>query len=92
MDNKVDEISETWGFFHCFTLSEYAKESWLNFEDLRKLCISDIDGNKCSFAVFKNWKNWNLAMRITIIAWDIQEFSRRLKFNILKLTDKKRDE
>jgi len=27
MDNKVDEISETGGFFHCFTLSKYAKQS-----------------------------------------------------------------
>jgi hypothetical protein len=78
MDNKVDWVSETWGFFQCFSLTDYAKQSNLNLDELRKICISASDNDKCSFAVFKNSLSWDLVIRISLVSWSVEEFSRRL--------------
>ncbi len=69
------------GFFLTFKLSNIWEKQWLCFEDLRKKCIH-AEEEKISFAVFENNISWEQLMRVTLIAWDANEYFRRMKTHI----------
>ena len=79
MENTVDNINELWWFFLCFSLSDSAKELWLVANNLRKKCIWMAEEDKCGLSVFNDNQTGNQVIRISLISWDIEEFSRRLK-------------
>ncbi len=94
MENRQSDwcngsIEHTWGFVLNFTLTDKAKEEWLDLEELRKFSIIGPIQNKIAFTTFKDNMSSEKSIRISLMAWDPKDFAQRLNKNINDLLKNK---
>ena len=79
------EENTTWWFFSCYKLTQAWIDRWINLDGLRKVCISQQNDKKCWFAVFEDTIDKTQYLRISIVAWNQEEYAQRISQWIQKL-------
>ncbi len=85
MENIQDWTENTWGFVLNFTLTQQAKNEWLDLEKLRESCLSKWE-NGIAFTTFKDNVTWEKSMRVSLIAWAPKMFAEILEDSIFSET------
>jgi len=88
MENIQNWTENTWWFVINFTLTEKAKKTGLDLEDIRKSCIKNWKEG-IAFTTFEDNINWEKSIRISLFSWKPDIFANRLQKLIHKLLDNK---